>query len=85
MAFQAWARRLHTNGQYAVSREVGNAAALHLFPFQQNELGIQFVGFWLPKQELQKASLLRKRILLVLDLDETLVTSHSYAGLQVRT
>ena len=83
MVFQVWARGLYSKGQYAVSEEAGSGAALYLFPFQQDKLGIQFLGFFLPRQEVHNASLLRHRILLVLDLDETLVTTKRLAGVQV--
>ncbi|KAL3152519.1 hypothetical protein ABBQ32_001552 [Trebouxia sp. C0010 RCD-2024] len=79
---QVWARSLYDSNAYAVSQQTGNSPSLHLFPFQQDGVGILFLGFLLPPQAAEKARLLRSRILLVLDLDETLVTSEPYGGVQ---
>lgn len=55
---------------------------MYLFPFQ-TESDIQLLGFFLTRAAFRQACLLRKRFLLVLDLDETLGTSNEDFGLQV--
>ena len=87
LALQVWARRLHETNNFAMTKAdmEGDTRplSLYLFPFQTDS-GIQLLGFLIPADSFYKASLLQSRILLVLDLDETVITSHTDAGNRVR-
>lgn len=74
---QAWARNLHDSSQYATAS--AGQQTWYLFPFKADE-ELLFLGFLMAETTFFMARELRNRILLVLDIDETLINAREFIG-----